>query len=219
MGKDPLRGIKKTIDKILKKIAEFSAMAKCPISVVSNFPLAVYSYSMDIIGYLLWIIILGIRFPIIFVLNAIIGVYNYFVRIVFTFMWKLMGQNISIPLLPFFSYFVLKNRVLKWIEPMFPFLGRNTSVMKKCYCASSIRYLFDPLEIKTNSTSDWFGFTKTISNFVESASKSATAKQGVNSLNPSNIAGYILIVSTITLYLVNLIIQEKNPLVVSASNN
>lgn len=156
--------IKKEAQKATKDITSLQSMVKCPISVTSNFPKCATNYLLDLLGYVIFGIAFIIRLPWVLWLNYIIWCLNWFImpsiRTVVNFSteyilakpeWKLLG-SIDIPYINIWIRH--KNDVLRIVEMVFPFFNRSSD-MSKCYCAESLVWIFQPLQVKPQSWTQW----------------------------------------------------------------
>jgi hypothetical protein len=189
--------VKKEAQKATSEITKLQSMVKCPISVTSNFPKCATNYLLDLLGYVIFAIAFFIRLIWISWLNFLIWFLNWFlvpsVRAVVNFSmdllmrpeWKLAGSLA----IPYFDIWNLrKNDVIRIVQLVFPFFNR-TSDMKKCYCAESLVWTFQPLQIKEQSWVQWmestFGPVGDAMKWMVSAyTESFSAKETATSSSP-----------------------------------
>jgi hypothetical protein len=145
------------IGQLWKAIAGIQTFLKCPISLVSNFPLCMFSFLGDILVYFIW-------YP--FFLLSIVFVYMP-IKLTATILCAIG----PVPLLanlcfnvPFEDYTFPKYIVSAALEVLYSVLGlskliplspeyllyRNGSTLKKCYCFPGLKYVLQPLTKKVD---------------------------------------------------------------------
>jgi hypothetical protein len=218
--------VKKEANKATQEITKLQKMVKCPISVTSNFPKCATNYMLDLLGYLLfaWATMIRLVFWVL-PANAYIWALNWFILPVIRMIinvcmdlllrpeWK-VNKSFEIP---YFDWFIShKNDVIRIVNLFFPFFNR-TKDMNKCYCASSLVWLFQPLQVKEQTWSQWvettFGPIFSIFQWMFSLYKeSFTGKtDAVVSSAPIFVAGGILCILCIYFWIIDVKIEIENP--------
>ena len=130
--------VKQEAQKATAEITKLQNMVKCPVSVTSNFPKCATNYLLDIFGYILFGVATIFRaFFLGLIANFFIWIINWFIAI------------------PYFEWFFRhKNDVIRIVNIFFPYFNR-TKDMNKCYCGSSLVWLFQPLQVKEQSWTEW----------------------------------------------------------------
>lgn len=159
-----VKNVSKEVKKATKEITKLQDMVKCPVSVTSNFPLCATNYLLDILGYVIYGTVMLFRLPWVIFLNFVILALNWAImptiRIIVNFIaehvlwrpeWRIRGSLA----IPYFALWIAhKNDVIRYVNILFPFFNR-TNHMKKCYCASSLRWIFQPLQTPTQTWKQW----------------------------------------------------------------
>lgn len=163
VAKQVVAPVKKKVDDVAKEVQQINEMVKCPTSVTSNFPLCGKNYLLDMLGYVIYVIVIIVRLPWVVLLNIVIFFLNWAimpsVRTIVNFVTELLMQpkwaikgSINIPYIQLWINH--KNDVIRYVNIVFPFFDR-TPVMSKCYCADSIKWVFQPLQDKSLSWTEW----------------------------------------------------------------
>jgi hypothetical protein len=155
---DGIKNVIKNVKDIPKSIEYIINFFKCPLNILTHIDTCISYYLIDVFLYIIYLILIVVPFgiiycvfilPIIFVLNIIFQLIGLTRKITLTFSDICPFKNTFGKYLEFAIY----NSNNKY------FFLRTSTDIKKCYCTSGIRKVFNPLEeifsiSKTNMGSD-----------------------------------------------------------------